>query len=83
MEDGRLARPVSTEEHVAADALVRRAVRSAAAPRTLPGRGVRGYVVFLPAYFLAFILLVEPLLQRREIFEHCAGVHLAPSGQNF
>ena len=67
-----------TFAHVAADALVR--------PRfaRTPDECVRGYVIrdklVLPACFLAFILFVQPLLQRSEVFEQRAGVGLAFAG---
>src|SRR5271165_4718703 len=38
-------------------------------------------VAALPPHLLAFVLLIEPLLQRREVLQHCAGIHLALTGE--
>src|SRR5437667_8563888 len=38
---------------------------------------------FLPAHLHPLILLIEPLLERREIFQDRAGVHFALPGQGF
>ena len=37
---------------------------------------------FLPPHRRPSVLIVEPLLQRREVFHHGAGVHLALAGEH-
>jgi hypothetical protein len=52
--------------------------------RASPDEGVWGYESrLLPAHLLPLILLVQPLLQRREVFEQRVGVDLAFAGQHF
>src|SRR5208337_4507354 len=38
-------------------------------------------VAALPPHLLAFVLLIEPLLQRREVLQHRAGIHLTLAGE--
>src|SRR6185437_16582769 len=50
------------------------AMRSYKCPREAPGRE-------LPAFLHSFILLVEPLLERSEVFEDSAGIAFALPGK--
>src|SRR5271157_5119524 len=38
-------------------------------------------IAHLPPHLLAFVLFVEPMLQRREVFQHGAGIHLTLAGE--
>src|SRR5579859_5348595 len=61
-------------------ASVKRGLRS---PTRMPWRGFSPGVHALPAGFLALVLFVEPLFERRKIVENGGGIHLALAADGF